>query len=170
MNEYNFVHYFFFCFDLLPHCFSLLSAFLCSKSLQNNQMHCKIFYHYFNVLFVEIQLKKENLKSVFWVPEFGCPNWYTGLLTTWIHHWNELGDFIRSIVFPNKSLRYIHHHHICFNICFFMLAWTGRFLWKTFKHFCLWLCPCWLSFISDHFCLPHSMFSLVVLWGKNHST
>ena len=27
--------------------------------------------------FVEIQLKKENLKSVFWAPEFG---WYTGLI------------------------------------------------------------------------------------------
>ena len=24
-------------------------------------------------------MNKENLKSVFWVPEFGHPNWYTGL-------------------------------------------------------------------------------------------
>ena len=38
-------------------------------------MHCEIIATstYF---FVEIQLKKENLKSVFLAPEFGCPNWY----------------------------------------------------------------------------------------------
>ena len=29
-------------------------------------MHLEIIDHYFNLLFVEIQLKKENLKSVFW--------------------------------------------------------------------------------------------------------
>ena len=32
-----------------------------------------------SVYFVEIQLRKENLKSVFWVTEFGCPNGYTSL-------------------------------------------------------------------------------------------
>ena len=41
-------------------------------------MHCEMF-RYFKVFFVEIQLKKENLKIVFWEPEFGCPNQYTGL-------------------------------------------------------------------------------------------
>ena len=30
-------------------------------------------------IFVEVQLKKETLKNFFWVPEFGCPNWYTSL-------------------------------------------------------------------------------------------
>ena len=41
-------------------------------------MHCKFIDHYFNLLFVEIQLKKENLKNAFWAPEFGRPNWYIG--------------------------------------------------------------------------------------------
>ena len=30
-------------------------------------------------IFAKVQLKKENLKSFFWVPEFGSPNWHTGL-------------------------------------------------------------------------------------------
>ena len=29
--------------------------------------------------FVEVMLQKDNLKSVFWKPEFGCPNQYTSL-------------------------------------------------------------------------------------------
>ena len=37
-------------------------------------MHCEISDRYFNAFFVEMQLKKENLKSV-----FGCPNRYSGL-------------------------------------------------------------------------------------------
>ena len=43
-------------------------------------MHCEIIDRYFNVFFVEIQLKKNILKSVFWAPEFGRPNQYNGLL------------------------------------------------------------------------------------------
>ena len=42
-------------------------------------MHCEIIDRYFNAVFIETQLKKENLKSVFWAPEFGHPNRYTGL-------------------------------------------------------------------------------------------
>ena len=38
-------------------------------------MHCEIIDRYLNAIFVEIKLKKENLKSVF----FGHPNRYTGL-------------------------------------------------------------------------------------------
>ena len=34
---------------------------------------------YIQHIFVIEQLKKENLKSVFWAPEFGRPNRYTGL-------------------------------------------------------------------------------------------
>ena len=30
-------------------------------------------------VFVEVQLKKEKLKSVFWVQVFGCTIWYTSL-------------------------------------------------------------------------------------------
>ena len=46
-------------------------------------MCCEIIDCYLNVFYVEIQLKKENLGSVFWVPEFGHPNWYTGLPDNW---------------------------------------------------------------------------------------
>ena len=42
-------------------------------------MHCKIIDRYFNACFVEIQLKKENLITVFLAPEFGRPIGYTGL-------------------------------------------------------------------------------------------
>ena len=42
-------------------------------------MHCKIIDRYFNAFFVEIQLKKENLITVFLAPEFGRPSGYTGL-------------------------------------------------------------------------------------------
>ena len=42
-------------------------------------MHCEVIDRYFNAFCVEIQLEKENLKSVFWATEFGCPNWYTDL-------------------------------------------------------------------------------------------
>ena len=42
-------------------------------------MHCEIIDRNFNIFFVEIQLKKENLKSAFWAPEIVCPKWYTGL-------------------------------------------------------------------------------------------
>ena len=27
--------------------------------------------------------KKQNLKSVIWVPDFGCPGWYIGLANGW---------------------------------------------------------------------------------------
>ena len=61
----NFFSYFFFFFLL----------FLPSKLFQSNEMHCVI------------QLKKENLKSGFLAPEFGCPNRYTLLSqTAWIRH------------------------------------------------------------------------------------
>ena len=30
-------------------------------------------------IFIQIQLKTENLKSVFWVQEFGYASWYIGL-------------------------------------------------------------------------------------------
>ena len=54
-------------------------------------MHCEILDHFFNILFVEIQLKKENLKNVFWMPEFGRPNQFmNGILAMLlIQNWNE---------------------------------------------------------------------------------
>ena len=42
-------------------------------------MHCEIIDHYFNIFFVEMQLKKDTFKTVFWAQEFGCPNQYTAL-------------------------------------------------------------------------------------------
>lgn len=42
-------------------------------------MHCEVIDHYFKVFFVELQLEKQNLESVFWAPKFGHPNGYTGL-------------------------------------------------------------------------------------------
>ena len=63
----------------LSHCLSFLPAFLYSKTCRNNQIHCEIIDRYCNVFFVEIQLKRENLKSVFRAPEFGHPDRYTGL-------------------------------------------------------------------------------------------
>ena len=63
----------------LSHFFSLVSAFLHFKSFRNNQRHCEIIDSYFNIFFVEIQPKKENLEIVFWAPKFGHPNQYTGL-------------------------------------------------------------------------------------------
>ena len=39
-------------------------------------MHCEIIDRYFNIFFVKIQLKEDNLKSVFWVPEFGAQTVY----------------------------------------------------------------------------------------------
>ena len=43
-------------------------------------MYCEITDRYFNIYFVEVQLKSESLKSVFWAPEFGNPNRYMSLL------------------------------------------------------------------------------------------
>ena len=59
--------------------FSLLSAFLYFKPFQSNYMNYEMIDRYFNVFLVETQLSKENLKSVFWVPDFGHPNQNTGL-------------------------------------------------------------------------------------------
>ena len=39
----------------------VIFAFLSSESFRNNYMHCEIIDHYFGI-FVEIQLKEENLK------------------------------------------------------------------------------------------------------------
>ena len=42
-------------------------------------MHCKNIDCCVNAFFAEIQLKRENLNSVFWAAESGLPNRYTGL-------------------------------------------------------------------------------------------
>ena len=68
----------FFALISLSHCFSPLSAFLYSVPFQNNKMHCEIIDRYFNI-FVEIQLKEDNWKGIFWASDFGHPNQYIGL-------------------------------------------------------------------------------------------
>ena len=68
------------------HCFPILSAFLYSKPFGNNYMHYEITDH-FNIFLVEIKMKKENLKSVFWAPEFGCPDQIPPSKTVWICHY-----------------------------------------------------------------------------------
>ena len=43
-------------------------------------MHCEIIDCYSTYFFfVEVQVEKKTLKSIFWVQELGHPNWYTGL-------------------------------------------------------------------------------------------
>ena len=73
MNENTFVDNFFFCLDIcLSHCFSFLSAFC---------LHFKIIRHIVKLLiavqhiFVEVQLKKENL-TVF----FGARMWVSKMV------------------------------------------------------------------------------------------
>ena len=82
---------------LLSHCFSLLSAFLSSKSFRNNKMHYEIIGHYFHVFFIEIQLKKQNLKIIIWAPEFRRSNQYTSLPN----------DLDTSLALPQYYKRYI---------------------------------------------------------------
>ena len=53
-------------------CVSLLSTFLSSKPFQR-------IVKSLMATFVEIELKKENLKDAFRAPEFGCPNWHISL-------------------------------------------------------------------------------------------
>ena len=55
----------------LPNGFSHLSAFLYFKSFWNNQMHCEIIDCYFSTFFVELKLKRENLKNGFGQKLFG---------------------------------------------------------------------------------------------------
>ena len=76
-----------FFFSLRPLCLIvyLLSAFLYSKPFWNNWMHCEIIDRYFNVFFVKIQLKKENLDAQTGIPVSQ---------TAWVCHcWMELLSF-----------------------------------------------------------------------------
>ena len=54
-------------------------------------MHYEINDHYFNIFYIEIQLKKHNLKSVNSAQEFGHTNWHTGLanglVAGFVVHW-----------------------------------------------------------------------------------
>ena len=63
LNEWK--HYLgqFLCLLQPVFCFSFLSAFLSSKAIFKYKMPYKINDHNFNIFFVEIQLKKENLRN-----------------------------------------------------------------------------------------------------------
>ena len=74
--------------------FSLLSRFLFSKPFPDNSMDYEIIDHHSSIFVVEMQLKKENLKIVFWAPEFGCQ---TFSQTAWIRH---LFFFSSSLFIP----------------------------------------------------------------------
>ena len=64
-------------------------------------MHFEIIDLYFNVIFVEIKLKNENLKRVFWEPEFGRPNRYTSLP-------NDLSTSLEEVCENIKILQSCH--------------------------------------------------------------
>lgn len=64
MNENTFVA-FFFRLSIFWFHFFFLSAFLSSMPFQNNQMHCAIINHYFNIFFIEAQPKKRKREKCF---------------------------------------------------------------------------------------------------------
>ena len=79
---------FFFRFKLfLSCCFSLLSAFLSSMLFPDNSVYCEIIDCYFNVFFVEMQLKKKLKKRFMGAkicgskPVYQPPKW-SGYMTT----------------------------------------------------------------------------------------
>ena len=65
----------------VSHCFLLCLQFCILSHFETIKCTVKSLIAYFiNIFLAEIQLKKENLKSVFWAAEFGHSNWYTSLL------------------------------------------------------------------------------------------
>ena len=65
----------------VSHCFLLCLQFCILSHFETIRCTVKSLIAYFiNIFLAEIQLKKENLKSVFWAAELGCSNWYTSLL------------------------------------------------------------------------------------------
>ena len=67
--------------------------------------------------FIEIQLKKENLKSIFWALKFGRPNRYTGLPnglnTSLMHNVPKWSDNINAeIVVRRKCCAHLMSHNI----------------------------------------------------------
>ena len=71
MNENTFVDSFFFRFSLLASPFFSSVTFLSSKPFQNNQIHCEIINHYFNVFFYCNTTKTQvwASKPVYWSPK-----------------------------------------------------------------------------------------------------
>ena len=90
MNESTFIASFFFHFNIFGFFFLLfiylfiyshLPAFLSSKPFQNNQKHCEITDHYFNIFFIET-IEKRKLENCFlgtrvWAPKlvYQSPKW-----------------------------------------------------------------------------------------------
>ena len=78
----------------LYHCLTLLSAILYSKPFLCLSIikPCDALWNYWYLLqwvfCFEIQLKKENLKTVFWVPEFGVQTGISASQTV-ILHWKK---------------------------------------------------------------------------------
>ena len=61
------------------HFFFSSVAFLSSIPFRIIRCTVKLLITFSTYFSIETQLKKENLKSVFWVREFGSPNLYNGL-------------------------------------------------------------------------------------------
>ena len=66
-------------------------------------MYCGMIDCYFNKFFVKSQLKKENLKSVFWATEFGCPNRYTGL-PNGLNTSMDIQDYFEHIIKKHETV------------------------------------------------------------------
>ena len=69
------------CLIVLHFClhFCILSHFEIIRCIMKSLIATSKFFFFFFFFLVEIKLKKENLKSDFWAPEFGRSNRYTGL-------------------------------------------------------------------------------------------
>ena len=76
----------------------LFCLHFCSKPFRNNWIHCEITDCYFNIFFVEIQLKK-NWKVLFGSQSLGIQTGIVVSQMTWICHW---GAWVFEI-FPKKG-------------------------------------------------------------------
>ena len=124
MDENTFADNFFFCINIfLSHYFSLLTSFLSwNFEIITGIMKSLIAIQH---VFVEVQLKKEKLKSVFWVQVFGCTIWYTSLPI----------DLDMSLI-TNAS--------ILNNFGLILHLWRKKcYLVKCLKNICGWKCHFW---------------------------
>ena len=95
--------FFFLLLPFLSHCFSLLSVFLSSKPFRNNLMYCEIIDCYFNIFFVEIQLRIKTWKVFFESQSVGTQ---TGLNTSLIHFSMIItGTFSSTKIFTSSFWR-----------------------------------------------------------------
>ena len=120
-------------------------------------MHCEITDRYFNIFLDEIQLKKENLKSLFGCQSLGTQNHIPVTQTAWICH---------CILFATLNMLHLWSSlHIIFpNFSFLLYILPGKlpsyFLFFALRYFSLLAFPCFPSF--------HSLFSSITLLSSFH--